>query len=288
MINCLSRFGRLRPKGGIGMAGVDSVEVDYLEAGSIGPAVVLVHSSVAGARQWRRLMDDLQGDFRVRAVNLFGYGNTPAWTADRVQSLDDQARLVAAAVPADAGEVYLVGHSFGGAVAMKAAARLAGRVSKLVLLEANPFDLLIQSGRVEAYAEIAALRDCIKKFGALGEWTPPAQMFADYWSGEGGWGRMSEERRAAFQEGLRPNFHEWDAVMGDTTSLDEWARLLPQNTLAIMDRNTVVPIREINELLRTACPDWTFREVDAGGHMAPLTRPEVVNPLVRSFLLAPA
>ncbi len=178
------------------------------------------------------------------------------------------------------------GHSFGGAVAMKAAAHLGDRVAKLVLLETNPFDLLLQSGRVEAYTEIAALRDCIKKFGALGEWATPAAMFAEYWNGEGAWGQMSEERRAAFQEGLKPNFHEWDAIMGDTTTLDEWARVLPSETLAIMDRNTVLPIREINELLRAACPDWTYREVDAGGHMAPLMRPEVVNPLVRAFLLA--
>ncbi len=50
------------------MNGASSIEVDYLEAGSDGPVVVLVHSSVAGARQWRRLMEDLQDDFRVRAV----------------------------------------------------------------------------------------------------------------------------------------------------------------------------------------------------------------------------
>ena len=52
------------------------VKVDYLEAGSSGPFVILVHSSVAGARQWRRLMEDLKGRFRVRAVNLFGYSET--------------------------------------------------------------------------------------------------------------------------------------------------------------------------------------------------------------------
>jgi pimeloyl-ACP methyl ester carboxylesterase len=50
------------------------VQVDFLEAGSSGPVVMLVHSSVSGARQWRRLMDDLKDRFRVRAVNLFGYG----------------------------------------------------------------------------------------------------------------------------------------------------------------------------------------------------------------------
>ena len=105
------------------------IKVDYLEAGSSGPVVMLVHSSVSGARQWRRLMGDLQGQFRVRAVNLFGYGKTAAWPAETIQSLDDQARLVEAALPANADEVYLVGHSFGGSVAMKAAARLEGRVA---------------------------------------------------------------------------------------------------------------------------------------------------------------
>ena len=114
-------------------------KVDYLEAGSSGHMVMLVHSSVSGARQWRRLMDDLKDQFRVRAVNLFGYGKTPSWSAEATQTLSDQARLVEAALPPDAGEIYLVGHSFGGSVAMKVAARLQGRVTKLVLLETNPF-----------------------------------------------------------------------------------------------------------------------------------------------------
>jgi pimeloyl-ACP methyl ester carboxylesterase len=268
------------------MSSSPSSDVDYLEAGSSGPLVLLVHSSVSGARQWRRLLDDLKDEFRVRAVNLFGYGKTPPWPAEKTQTLDDQAGLVEAAVPADAGDVFMVGHSFGGAVAMKAAARMGGRVSKLVLLETNPFDLLIQSGRVEAYAEVAALRDCIKKFGSIGDWMTPAEAFGDYWSGEGTWQQMSPERRAAFAEGLKPNFHEWDAVMGETTTVEEWAQMLPRQTLAVMDSNTVLPIREIHELLLQACPQWVYREVDAGGHMAPLTHPEVINPLVRSFLLA--
>jgi pimeloyl-ACP methyl ester carboxylesterase len=66
------------------------IKVDYLEAGSSGPVVMLVHSSVSGARQWRRLMRDLKDQFRVRAVNLFGYGKTTAWPAETIQSLDDQ------------------------------------------------------------------------------------------------------------------------------------------------------------------------------------------------------
>jgi hypothetical protein len=45
------------------------IKADFLETGS-GPLVMLIHSSVSGARMWRRLMDDLKDDFQVRAVNL--------------------------------------------------------------------------------------------------------------------------------------------------------------------------------------------------------------------------
>ena len=268
------------------MSEVADLTVDYLEAGTAGPTVMLVHSSVSGARQWNRLIENLKDRFRVRAVNLFGYGKTPPWPADRTQSLDDQARLVEAALPSDAGEVCLVGHSFGGAVAMKAAARLAGRVSKLVLLETNPFNLLAQHGRGEAFAEAMALRRCIKTCGDRGRWERAAEAFADYWGGPGTWRAMKPERRAAFAQALRPNYYEWDAVINDTTTAAQWAALLPKDTLLIADPESALPIREITTILRSACPAWTYRDVRGAGHMAPLTRPDLINPLVRAFLAA--
>lgn len=258
--------------------------VDFVEAGSAGPVVMLVHSSVSGARQWRRLMDDLRGRFRVRAVNLFGYGKTPPWPAEAMQSLDDQARLVEAALPANTGQIYLVGHSFGGSVAMKTAARLGDRVAGLVLLETNPFYLLSQSGHIDAFAEAMELRNYVKKFGALGEWATAAEKFADYWGGAGTWREMTWDRRTVFAEALKPNFFEWDAVMNETTSVEQWAILLPRATLLVYDPGTVLPIRDIAALLRRSCPGWTYREVLGVGHMAPLTRPDVINPLVGTFL----
>jgi pimeloyl-ACP methyl ester carboxylesterase len=74
-------------------------QVDFLEAGS-GPTVMLVHSSASGARQWRRLMDDLKGHFCVRAVNLFGNGNPPPGPAETKQSLTGRAHLIEAALAA--------------------------------------------------------------------------------------------------------------------------------------------------------------------------------------------
>ena len=72
--------------------------------------------------------------------------------------------------------------------------------------------------------------------------------------------------------------------MDETTPIEQWARLLPRATLVVSDPKTVFPIREITALLRRSCPMWTFKEIADGGHTAPLTHPELVNPIVQSFL----
>ena len=51
---------------------------------------------------------------------------------------------------------------------MKAAALLAGRVTKLVLLETNPFYLLAQADRVDAFTEAMDLRNCVEEIRSSG------------------------------------------------------------------------------------------------------------------------
>ena len=63
----------------------DTFDVEYVEAGT-GPAVILLHSSASGLRQWRRLFEELKDSYRVIAVNLFGYGATSPWPAGKVQT----------------------------------------------------------------------------------------------------------------------------------------------------------------------------------------------------------
>ena len=101
------------------------------------------------------------------------------------------------------------------------------------------------------------LCNIVKKYGAVGEWAMAAEKFADYWTGAGTWQEMSADRRLAFSEALKPNFFEWDAVMGDTTPVEEWAAVLPRATLLAFDPVGVSPTREIVAILRRFCPGWT-------------------------------
>ena len=257
---------------------------DYLEAGS-GPLVILVHSSMAGARQWSALMAELEPRFRVRAVNLFGYGETKAWAGDRPPSLDEYARLVAAAVPDDVPSVMLVGHSLGGAVAMKAAAlHLEGRVTRLVLIEPSPFSLLDVYGRQEAFYEILGISERTSRDAAGNAPEGVAERFVDYWNGPGTWAASSPGRQAAMLRSMTQLPNEWHAIFDDRTRLGEWRMRLPSETLLLSFAGSVRPSRELVEVLSDACLGWEVATIREGGHMGPLTHAHLVNPVIREFL----
>jgi pimeloyl-ACP methyl ester carboxylesterase len=258
--------------------------IDYIEAGG-GPCVILLHSSAAGNRQWRSTVEALQSEYHVIAINLFGYGQTSHWPSDREQNLADQGELVQPFIERARSEVALVGHSFGGAVAMTVALHRPDKVSRLVLLEPIPFCLLDEEGRVDAYAGILRLRDTVKRCGGLGDWKKAAACFADYWNGEGTWAAMSIERQKTFVSSMPPNLHEWDAVLG-RTARQNWSNIQAR-TLVAWTRDTKRPIREIVEVLRKRVPHWQYQNLNEGGHMFPLTQPRITSRLISEFLCDP-
>ncbi len=261
----------------------DIVTTDFLEAGA-GQKIILIHSSVAGARQWRSLMELLSDRYHLIAVNLFGYGKTEPWSETRPQTLEDQARLIEPFLPAKGEKVSIVGHSFGGSVAMKAAALFKDKVERLVLIEPNPFYLLQQHGREEAFQEAVRLRDTIKKNGKIDAWETSAEVFANYWTGDGSWESMPDDRKGKFAQALKPNFHEWDAVMNERTSIADWEQQLPEDTTVISADDTVRTIDEIVSLMKENNKNWVFQTIERGGHMAAMTKPDVINSLVEQAL----
>jgi pimeloyl-ACP methyl ester carboxylesterase len=256
---------------------------DFIEAGQ-GQKVILFHSTAAGARQWRSLMNTLADRYHLIAINLYGYGQTVAWDDSRPQSLADQAKLMVPFLPKNGDAVSIVGHSFGGSVAMKAAALFKDHVDRLVLIEPNPFYLLRQNERSEAYQEAVNLRDVIMEKGRTKSWCIAAEVFANYWMGEGSWDAMPDDRKSKFAKNLEPNFHEWDGVMNEEISLAEWEISLPKATTVISAADTVRSIREICALMKQNIPNWKHEQINRGGHMAALTKPDLINPIVANAL----
>lgn len=261
-------------------------KIDYIEAGKQNtntPKVILFHSSVAGAKQWRKLMTLLSDHFHVISINMFGYGNTPPWTTRNTQSFKDQAMLAAQFIGTD-DKIIFIGHSFGGSVAMKAASIFSENVSKLVLVEPNPFYLLKQHDRIDGFTDIDNIRKKVQALGEVENWNDAAHLFADYWNGEGSWEQMPDDRKAKFITGLQQTHFEWDALFNETATLNEWVEQLPSDTSVIWAKDTVLSIRELMSLFKKAAPLWNFIKTEDGGHMLPLTRPKIVNTIILKLL----
>ena len=85
------------------------------------PTVICLHSSGGGGAQWKALVARLQPEFGTIAPDLHGHGSGPAWRgapADIVAA--DAARIASLAADAP-GDVHLVGHSYGAAIALRVA-----------------------------------------------------------------------------------------------------------------------------------------------------------------------
>ena len=118
------------------------VKLYYSEEGK-GPPLLLIHGFGASTFTWRFVAPELAKSHRVIAVDLKGFGQSDK-PFDGRYSVYDQAELLAQLIEdKDLRDLTLVGHSFGGGVALllalEANRRLDGRITRLVLLDSIAF-----------------------------------------------------------------------------------------------------------------------------------------------------
>ena len=95
-------------------------------AAGTGAPVLLLHGSASAGIMWVPVIDGLKSRFRVIAPDLIGYGRTDSWPDGHGFTVDDELRLVEPLLAHAPAPVHVVGHSFGGVVALHLA--LANRV----------------------------------------------------------------------------------------------------------------------------------------------------------------
>lgn len=256
----------------------------YVREAGTGPAVVCLHANASSSAQWRGLMDRLASDWRVLAPDSLGAGRSPAWPTDRAVTLADEVALLEPVFAAVGDPFCLVGHSYGGAIALMAALAQPERVRAVALYEPTLFSLLEQEapGQEAANGIRFAAADAATAIEA-GDREAAAERFIDYWMGAGSWRAMPEARRASIAPSM-VNVAGWArALFTEPTPLQAFGALaLP--VLYMTGAQSPASSRRVARLLSGVLADVSVVEFAALGHMGPVTHPEIVNEAVAGFL----
>ena len=255
----------------------------FREAGH-GPALVCLHSNASSSSQWRALMDRLSPRFRMLAADSYGAGKSPPWPSDHRVTLDDELALLHPAFERAGTACTLVGHSYGGAIALMAALRQPERFRALVLYEPTLFSLLRHaSAPAVADAGIQQAVDDTLAHLAAGRPEDAAASFIDYWMGPGAFAAMPEARRAPIAASV-VNVGGWARALTTEPTPPEAFAALQMPVLLMVGERSPASARGVAQVLEHLLPNLHKVQLPGLGHMGPVTHADIVNAEIERFL----
>ena len=151
-----------------------------------------------------------------------------------------------------------------------------------IVFEPIPFYLLKLHGPADAFAEIEGVGSGYRERAARGDWEGVELCSSTTGPGRG-WAALSPDRKAGVLAMLPNVIREWDAVLTPSRTLREW-QVISTPMQLIRAADTRRPAHALASLLTAAGGTWRLHDVAEGGHMAPVGRPDLVNPLIAGLL----
>ena len=252
-----------------------------------GRPVVLLHSSASSGRQWDRLAAHLARRYRVFVPDLPGYGRSEDIFCGSGKGMTAQRLLVEALAERAGAQVHLVGHSYGGAVALKIAVERPDLVSSLTVIEPAAFALLRNGTTDERrlLAGIEALEGAMNAAVACDSPLRAVAHFIDHWNGKGSWDALDGGSRDALARRVGRILRDFRQGAEETFTKSRLADL-PFPVLSILGTRSPQVTRTLSELVAAEAPVSSLHMIAGAGHMLPVTHPHIVDPIIAGHLLS--
>lgn len=256
----------------------NGMQVAFREAG-LGEAVLMFHCSASSGGQWEKLMEQAAVGFHAMAPDMVGYGASGDWLGRGPLTLAVQAgMMLELAGKSRGGGVHLVGHSCGGAVALRAALALGPRLRSLTLIEPSVFHLLRRGdpGEVGLWYEISNIAADVWHGVRSGDVHGGMARFIDYWSGPGAWSVLQDDIQDRLARQANRVATDFAVLFSETTGLEDYGAI--QAPVQILQGSlSPAPSRRLCAMLESALPNSRLRIVEGAGHMSPMTHAAEVN-----------
>ena len=249
--------------------------------------VVALHCSGANGNQWAHLAThfarhfDRDTDFI--APNLAGPEAAAAGWTMQSYSLAEESRPLLDHILGAPRPVHLVGHSYGGALALHIARRYPKHVASLCLYEPTSFSLLARSDAddLRLYREVETLAASFDGELAEGHAAFVAEVFTDFWGGLGAWLALRPDRRKELMDWVPKAALDYGALLYEPqgAKLPDW---LPMTLLS--GAQTTAHAKRIVALLADENPQADLVELEGAGHLGPFTFRDKVADIIKQHI----
>ena len=258
---------------------IDDANLHFVMKGT-GRPVVLIHGNPGSCQDWSRLYLPISNRYRAVAFDRPGHGHSER-PNHRPITVEVQAEMLHAALRQLGIErPIIVGHSWGGSLALVYALEFPAEVSGLVLLAPAAYesdDGVSFLSKLPGWPLIGDVLNFVFT-PLLGPWlvrTDIAKAFAPD-------PVPKKYLRHALAEWTRPKKVKWysvdDALL--CGSLPKFADRYPEITVPVVivtgDADQIVPAEQNAERLHQVLPDSHLNLLPRTGHQIPFTRPEAV------------
>jgi lipase len=244
--------------------------------------VLALHGVASSGGQWQGLSAYLRGRYQVIAPDLPGHGDASMRAANDVR---DVAELLLGALASRAEPLHIVGHGHGAAVALEMALSRPTLVRSLTLIEPASFHLLRTGSPADRnlFRELVDLADRMAASIAAMQPSDAMRIYVDFWYGPGAWSRTGGSLRASLASQAEQVTLSLAAALAEY-----WPRTRCRRascpTLAVMALESPAASLRVTEIVAEAILGARLVMVPDAGHMAPLTDPHILDPLIASHL----
>ena len=233
--------------------------------------VLLFHCTMGTVGAWRGLTQCLSPGYQFTAFDLPGHGKSGAFTG----KLDFHDLSCAIGKTFLDRPMHLVGHSFGGSVALRLALEVPEMVRSLVLIEPVMMNLAFADDPAFKDTYDADHRAYFNSYKA-GDHETAAREFSLLWGDGRAWLDIPESTRAQMIEKI-PMIDAGDSkVYRDEYGFSEPGRLgvISVPVLLIEGEESHFSVANMNAALDRRLPKSTRDKIKGAGHMLPITHPK--------------